>query len=113
MDEKVCFWLENSAPGGVEARARNVTKYGVAKGRLSSAPFVSMVQAAHLRNGNDTTVDDLTNEAKTCIFNPDGVFGIHRDARARGMFSPLRFFLRSREDWKRHKSTSQSCFLSD
>jgi len=25
--------------------------------------------------GND---DDLTNEAKTCIFNPDGVFGIHR-----------------------------------
>src|SRR5712691_5631989 len=25
--------------------------------------------------GND---DDLTNGAKTCIFNPDGVFGIHR-----------------------------------
>jgi hypothetical protein len=25
--------------------------------------------------GND---DDLTNRAKTCIFNPDGVFGIHR-----------------------------------
>ena len=24
--------------------------------------------------GND---DDLTNGAKTCIFNPDGVFGIH------------------------------------
>jgi hypothetical protein len=24
--------------------------------KLSSAPFVSMVQAAHLRNGNDTTV---------------------------------------------------------
>jgi len=24
MDEEVCFWLENSAPGGVEARARNV-----------------------------------------------------------------------------------------
>jgi len=22
--------------------------------------------------------DDLTNGAKTCIFNPDGVFGIHR-----------------------------------
>ena len=22
--------------------------------------------------------DDLTNEAKTCISNPDGVFGIHR-----------------------------------
>ena len=32
------------------------TKYGVAKDRLSSPPFVSMVQAAHLRNGNDTTV---------------------------------------------------------
>ena len=32
------------------------TKYGVAKDPLSSAPFVSMVQAAHLRNGNDTTV---------------------------------------------------------
>jgi hypothetical protein len=32
------------------------TKYGVAKDRLSSAPFVSMVQAAHLRNGNNTTV---------------------------------------------------------
>jgi len=25
--------------------------------------------------GND---DDLTNGAKTCIFNPDGVFDIHR-----------------------------------
>ena len=25
--------------------------------------------------GND---DDLTKGAKTCIFNPDGVFGIHR-----------------------------------
>src|SRR5262245_30631488 len=25
--------------------------------------------------GND---DDLTNGARTCIFNPDGVFGIHR-----------------------------------
>jgi hypothetical protein len=24
--------------------------------------------------GND---DDLTNRAKTCIFNPDGIFGIH------------------------------------
>jgi hypothetical protein len=22
--------------------------------------------------------NDLTNEAKTCIFNPDEVFGIHR-----------------------------------
>lgn len=32
------------------------TKYSVAKDRLGSAPFVSMVQAAHLRNGNDTTV---------------------------------------------------------
>ena len=32
------------------------TKYDIAKDRLSSAPFVSMVQAAHLRNGNDTTV---------------------------------------------------------
>jgi hypothetical protein len=32
------------------------TKYGVAKDRLSSAPFVSMVQAAHPRDGNDTTV---------------------------------------------------------
>jgi hypothetical protein len=27
-----------------------------AKDGLSSAPFVSMVQAAHLRNGNDTSV---------------------------------------------------------
>jgi len=26
------------------------------------------------RRGND---DDLTKGAKTCIFNPDGVFGIH------------------------------------
>jgi hypothetical protein len=26
-------------------------------------------------SGND---DDLTNETETCIFNPDGVFGIHR-----------------------------------
>ena|SRR2546428_6002240 len=27
----------------------------------------------HLEND-----DDLTNGAKTCIFNPDGVFGIHK-----------------------------------
>jgi hypothetical protein len=32
------------------------TKYDVAKDRLCSAPFVSMVQAAYLRNGNETTV---------------------------------------------------------
>src|SRR2546426_11080377 len=55
MDEKVCFG-ENSAPGGVEARAAERTKYDVAKDRLSSAPLVSMVQAAHLRNGHDATV---------------------------------------------------------
>ena len=47
---------ENSAPGGVEARAAERTKYDVAKDRLSSAPLVSMVQAAHLRNGHDATV---------------------------------------------------------
>jgi hypothetical protein len=28
----------------------------VAKDRLSSAPFVSMVQAAYLSNGNDTAI---------------------------------------------------------
>jgi len=28
--------------------------------------------------GND---DDLTNRVKTCIFNPDGVFGIHNQVR--------------------------------
>jgi hypothetical protein len=33
--------------------------------------------------GND---DDLTNGAKTCIFNPDGVFGIHR---RQGFWSPV------------------------
>ena len=32
------------------------TKYDVAKDLLCSAPFVSMVQAAHLRNSNDPTV---------------------------------------------------------
>jgi len=47
--EKVCFGLEIL----VEARVRNVPNIGVAKDRLSSAPFVSMVQAAYLRNGND------------------------------------------------------------
>jgi len=30
--------------------------------------------------GND---DDLTNGARTCIFNPDGVFGIHTHAGGR------------------------------
>jgi hypothetical protein len=34
----------------------------------------AMKKWTHL--GND---DDLTNKAKTCIFNPDGVFGIHRN----------------------------------
>ena len=45
---------QNSARG-VEP-GHGAHKYGVAKDRLSSAPFVSMVQAAHLRNGNDATV---------------------------------------------------------
>ena len=52
---KACFWLENSARrnrGDGTVR----TKYNVAKDRLSSPPFVSMVQAAHLGNANDTTV---------------------------------------------------------
>ena len=34
--------------------------------------------------GND---DDLTNGAKTCIFNPDGVFGIHRSLDRRSTHS--------------------------
>jgi len=36
-------------------RGRRQNKDGIAK-RLSGAPFVSMVQATHLSNGNDTTV---------------------------------------------------------
>jgi len=52
MDEKACSCLKKSAPDQAGARR---ARYGVAK-RLSSPPFVSMVQAAHLRNGNDTTV---------------------------------------------------------
>jgi hypothetical protein len=35
--------------------------------------------------GND---DDLTNGAKTCIFNPDGGFGIHTAMTSVGMRSP-------------------------
>ena len=37
-------------------RGQGSTQYRVAKDLLSSAPFVSMVQAAYLRNGNDTTI---------------------------------------------------------
>jgi hypothetical protein len=37
-------------------RARRQYKDGVTKDLLGSASFVSMVQAAYLRNGNDTTV---------------------------------------------------------
>jgi hypothetical protein len=57
------------------------------KDRLSSATFVSMVQATYLRNGNrarkamenGVIVETMmiSRTEKTCIFNPDGVFGIH------------------------------------
>jgi hypothetical protein len=50
-----CFWLENSARRN-RGDGTERTKYNVAKDRLCSAPFVSMVQTAHLRNANDTTV---------------------------------------------------------
>ena len=38
--------------------------------------------------------DDLTNGAKTCIFNPDGIFGIHRrtDPRPTGRYQHLTTF---------------------
>ena len=54
--ERVCFWPENSNTKRSRGEDTQRTKYSVAKDRLSSASFVSMVQAAHLRNGNDTTV---------------------------------------------------------
>jgi len=39
---------ENSAPGGVEARAAERTKYDVAKDRLSSAPHREEIHRGHL-----------------------------------------------------------------
>ncbi len=44
----------NTKRGRGEDRKR--TKYSGAKDRLSCVSFASMVQAAHLMNGNDTTV---------------------------------------------------------
>ena len=51
LDEKACFCLRKS----VSAKRARRARYGATK-RLSRAPFVSMVQATHLRNRNDTTV---------------------------------------------------------
>ena len=53
---KFVLGWKNLAPGGVETRARNVPHINVAKDRLSSATFVSMVQATYLSNRNDTTI---------------------------------------------------------
>ena len=48
---KLAFVLRKS----VSAKRARRARYGATK-RLSRAPFVSMVQATHLRNRNDTTV---------------------------------------------------------
>jgi hypothetical protein len=54
--EKACFGLENVASRRSRGEGTERTTHNVAKDRLSSATFVSVVQAAYLRNGNDTTV---------------------------------------------------------
>ena len=54
MDERVLLLAGKVSTR--RSRGEGRAKYGVAKDRLSSAPFVSMVQAAHLSNDNDTTV---------------------------------------------------------
>jgi hypothetical protein len=55
MDERVYFWGWKPQHLAESRRGTERTKYDVVK-RLSSVPFISMVQAAHLGNGNDTTV---------------------------------------------------------
>ena len=55
-NEKVCKLAKKLKHQTESRREHRTYKYGVAKDLLSRAPFVSMVQAAHLRNGNDTTV---------------------------------------------------------
>ena len=55
-DEKGCSCLEKLRTRRSRGEGTEHTKCDVAKDRLSSAPFVSMVQASRLRNGNDTTV---------------------------------------------------------
>jgi hypothetical protein len=55
MDERVYFWGWKTHHPAESRRGTERTKYDVVK-RLGRAPFVSMVQAAHLGNGNDTTV---------------------------------------------------------
>ena len=48
--------LENSTTGEVWREGMERAQYGVAKDLLSSATFVSMVQATYLRNRHDTTL---------------------------------------------------------
>ena len=48
--------LENSTTGEVWREGMERAQYGVAEDPLSSATFVSMVQATYLRNRNDTTL---------------------------------------------------------
>jgi hypothetical protein len=54
--EKVCFGLEKLSTRRSRDEGTERTSHNVAKDRLSSALFVSMVQAAYLSNGNDTTI---------------------------------------------------------
>jgi len=60
--ERPAAWMRSSLLAGKLSTRRSRgegterIKYGCREDQLSSAPFVSMVQAAHLRDGNDTTV---------------------------------------------------------
>ena len=56
MDERVYSWGWKTQHPAESRRGHGTHQIWCREDRLSSAPFVSMVQAAHLGNGNDTTV---------------------------------------------------------